>query len=601
MSEVGIGYKKPSNFKPLKALFIMSLGFFAAGVVLTQGIAHHYHYASWLEGRVYGNVFWPWAGFRWIRSPAFTFDISTIPYLVASIGAAVFGLVGGMAMTGGLSRQKTRTTHGTSRWAERADIVEAGLLDGNNKPTSLIVGGFKTNRRVEFLAHNGPESVLAYAPSRSGKGVSLVIPNLLAYESSVFVLDVKGELWDATAGWRSKMCGNHVLYHDPCSGDPGNSKFNPLDAIRVGTGYEIKDAQNVVEYLVTERRENGSSGSDHWVKSARTLVTGVSLFCLHEAWNKGEPVGPGDILATLSDPERDPRQLFEDMMNNRLGPAGGVHSAIASFGAEMQAKEARELSGIISTAVTSLAIFRDPILAEATSRSDFTISDLVSNERPVTLYLIIRPSDRDRLNDYFALIVNLLCRRLTEVLPNAENNRHELLLMLDEFSSLPPIPAVQQSLDIFAGYRIKAFIVMQDYQRLVKLYGREETISSNCKVRIAYPPNRHETAEYLSKQTGTTTVLEEFRNTSGKRFAPIASGVSKNQSLYSRPLLTADEVTRLPVPKLDENDRMIEAGASLVFCRGCFPILGIQTPFFFDKTLNERAKHPAPVMSDELH
>jgi len=172
--------------------------------------------------------------------------------------------------------------------------------------------------------------------------------------------------------------------------------------------------------------------------------------------------------------------------------------------------------------------------------------------------------------------------------------------MFDEFSSLPAIPVVHDSLDIFSGYKIHAMIFVQDYQRLVSLYSREETISANCKILVAYTPNKAETAEMFSKASGVTTVEEQFKNKSGDRFAAIPSKISESTTLYSRPLLTADEVKRLPIPGLDENDLMIKEGSALIFVRGVFPILGVQTPYFFDDVFVKRAAHPAPEFSDVL-
>lgn len=584
---------KPSKTINYLAVILLSVVVFC--IALTQLLAYHFDYAAWLGQPLVGHFYNPFRFYEWLQWGVGEYPLVVLQYGLISFFLAFMTLMSGLAYTGRFKVRK-RTTHGTSHWAVRQDLVDSNLLDTPQNDHSVLLGGWPNGSGVEYIIHSGPESVLLYAPSRSGKGVSVVGPNLLSYESSVFVLDIKGELWEQTAGWRQRSANNLVLYHDPCSEDPGNARFNPLAEIRINTSSDVRDVQNVVEYLI--KPEKGKSG-DHWILSAKTLMTGVILHVLYKGGNDGEIIGLSHVLEAITNPQQPIRELFDEMMEYPHRD-GVVHPAVAQVGADMQNKEDRELSGVVSTASSQMSIFRDPILADACSRSDFKIMDLVENEKPVSLYLIIRPSDRDRLQRYFSLLVNLVCRRLTEKLPTESEHRHHLLLMLDEFSSLPSIPIVQESLDVFAGYKVQAMIVMQDYQRLIALYGREETISSNCKVRIAYPPNRPETAELISKLTGTTTVVEKFRNTSGKLLAPMASSVSNSVNVYSRPLLTADEVMRLLVPKLDTDDRMIEAGAALIFARGCFPILGVQTPFFFDEHFIKRAAHPAPDYSDTV-
>ena len=172
--------------------------------------------------------------------------------------------------------------------------------------------------------------------------------------------------------------------------------------------------------------------------------------------------------------------------------------------------------------------------------------------------------------------------------------------MLDEFSKLPPLPIVQESLDHFAGYGIKAYIVAQDVQTLTRLYGRNETIQSNCKVRIAFTPNKLETAEMLSKMVGSETVQERTKNRSRKAVSMIDTSVSEAEGLHARPLITADEIMQLDVPVLDVDEQMVKPGSSLVFVTGCRPIKGIQTPYFMDEEMKRRSEYKAPMESDDL-
>jgi len=629
----------------------------------TQYIAAHYSYDPLLGTPIYGTLYAPHNTFKWtFQITATNPNVIAISWLLAVVVAAVttfmvFALYG--LANGG---KKRRHGHGSARWADHEDIAQARLVDAPTNKTSLIVGGFKSKKTdvVEYLIHTGPESVLAYAPSRSGKGVSLVIPNLLSFEGSAFILDVKGELWASTAGYRRDGLDQKTLFHNPSSMEVGNAKFNVFEEIRTTEPTAVKDAQLIAEYLIPSSKKGDSSGgeNDHFETSARSLLVGVCLYELNKANSYNESIKEAQkalresrsiehikallpqpdinyelendededfdeylnsinndideiefpspkivnvttLLATVTDPDLEIRDYLGEMQEYEDDRCAYVH-VIRQIATEMNAKEDREFSSVLSSMTNPLSIFRDPILANATSKSDFKLIDLIEHENAVSLYMILSPSEGERLRNYFGMIVNMLCRKLTEKMPEEDGSTHKLLLMLDEFSKLPPLPIVQESLDHFAGYGIKAFIVAQDVQTLTRLYGRNETIQSNCKVRIAFTPNKLETAEMLSKMVGTETVEERTQNRSRKSVSMIDSSVSEAEGLHGRALITVDEIMRLGVPVLDVNERMIEPGESLVFVTGCRPIRGIQTPFFMDEEMKMRSEYISPDVSDSV-
>jgi type IV secretion system protein VirD4 len=173
-------------------------------------------------------------------------------------------------------------------------------------------------------------------------------------------------------------------------------------------------------------------------------------------------------------------------------------------------------------------------------------------------------------------------------------HKHRMLLMLDEFPSFGRLEVFQEALAYLGGYGIKAFIVMQDLAQLWGAYGREESIISNCHVRIAYAPNKLETAEWLSRMTGTATVVTEDFNTSGQRFAALLGHVSRTVHESKRPLLTPDECMRLPAAVKDAAGRITEPGEVLVFVAGHSPIAATQILYFRDPVFDRRARIPAP-------
>ena len=248
-----------------------------------------------------------------------------------------------------------------------------------------------------------------------------------------------------------------------------------------------------------------------------------------------------------------------------------------------------------------LNLYVDPIISNNTSKSEFRINDLMRGEQPVSLYLVLKPNDKNRIMPLIRLIMNQLLRRLLEDLEfedgkSVKTYKHRMLLMLDEFTSLGRLGIFQESLAFMGGYGIKAYIIIQDITQLYEAYGKDESIMSNCHIRIAYAPNKVETAELLSKMSGITTVVKSYTTTSGNRVSVMLGQVTESLQEISRPLLTPDECMRLPGAIKDNNAQVIEGGDMLIFIAGQAPIYGKQILFFKDKVFLERSKVAAPKL-----
>jgi type IV secretion system protein VirD4 len=230
----------------------------------------------------------------------------------------------------------------------------------------------------------------------------------------------------------------------------------------------------------------------------------------------------------------------------------------------------------------------------------------MNHNTPVTLYLIVRAEDKDRLKPLMRLIINQMMRVLLRPEITYKDGRplmphkHRLLLMLDEFPSYGKLEVFQEALAYIAGYGIKAYLIMQDIAQLWGAYGRDESIISNCHLRVAYAPNKIETAEWLSKMVGTTTIVKEDITASGARAAAVLPNISRTYHQIARPLMTPDEVMRLRSPVKDQCDIIIEPGDMLIFVAGHAPILGTQSLYFRDPIFLERAKLPAPKGTEGL-
>ena len=357
------------------------------------------------------SFFWWWYAFD-----AYAPDVFVEGAYIAASGG-VLAIVVAVAMSVWRAREaRTAATYGSARWATRHEIRAAGLT----APDGVVLGKFERS----YLRHDGPEHVLCFAPTRSGKGVGLVVPTLLTWPGSCIVHDIKGENWHLTSGFRERH--GRVLLFDPTN--PKSAAYNPLLEVRRGE-WEVRDVQNVADVLVDP--EGSLERRNHWEKTSHALLVGAILHVLYAESDKTL----AGVAAFLSDPKRPIEVTLRAMMTTaHLGEAG-PHPVIASAARELLNKSENERSGVLSTAMSFLGLYRDPVVAKVTRYCDWRIRDLVEGTFPATLYLVVPPSDISRTKPLVRLILNQIGRRLTEDL-QAKGRRHRLLLMLDEFPAL---------------------------------------------------------------------------------------------------------------------------------------------------------------------
>lgn len=378
-------------------------------------------------------VYYPPAFFWWW----YAYDAYAPPIFIegAIIAASGGFLAVGVAIFMSVLRAREAQdvdTYGSARWAERHDVQNAGLFD----PDGVVLGKFDH----AYLRHDGPEHVLCFAPTRSGKGVGLVIPSLLTWPGSAIVHDIKGENWQLTSGFRAKH--GRVLLFDPTNAD--SAAYNPLLEVRRGE-WEVRDVQNIADILVDP--EGSLEKRNHWEKTSHALLVGAILHVLYAEPDKTL----AGVANFLSDPKRGIELTLKAMMvTAHLGDAG-PHPVIASAARELLNKSGNERSGVLSTAMSFLGLYRDPVVAKVTRRCDWRIADLVESPDPVTLYLVVPPSDINRTKPLIRLILNQIGRRLTEDLAG-HDRRHSLLLMLDEFPALGRLDFFESALAFMASY-----------------------------------------------------------------------------------------------------------------------------------------------------
>jgi type IV secretion system protein VirD4 len=560
----------------------------------------------------------PWAWMLW----AYHFE----PYaphvfeMASRITYASFFLMFATMVVLAVFRSKRTTdagSYGTARWASNKELQGVGLLEERgvilaqtndavfrsmvkaDASGDITVQWVMERCGQDLLRHHGPEHVFCFAPTRSGKGVGLVIPTLLSWTGSCVVYDIKKENWAATAGWRRSF--SHCLRFEPTS--PASVRFNPLLEIRRGL-YEVRDAQNIADILVDP--EGSLERRDHWDKTAHTIFVGAILHILYTESDKSI----AGLVRFLSDPERTIEDTLHYMLDTRHLPEG-PHPVVASCAREALNKSPNELSGVISTAMTFLGLFRDPIIAQNTAVSDFHVEDLMNSDRPVSLYIVVPPSDIDRTKPLIRLILNQMGRRLTEKMTfdqvrngSGESSdtrdeqagktsarqsvsRHRMLLMLDEFPSLGRLSFFETELAYLAGYGIKCFMIAQSLNQIEKAYGQNNSILDNSHVRVTYGALDERTAKRISDLLGQATEKRRQLNFAGSRLSPWLGHVMESEQESPRPLLTPGEILQLP-----GDDALLIVG-------GIPPYRAKKVMYYQDERFRDRAWLPAPDNEQE--
>ncbi len=337
--------------------------------------------------------------------------------------------------------------------------------------------------------------------------------------------------------------------------------------------WEVRDVQNVADVLVDP--EGSLERRNHWEKTSHALLVGAILHVLYAEQDKTL----AGVASFLSDPKRSIETTLRAMMTTRHLGEAGTHPVIASAARELLNKSENERSGVLSTAMSFLGLYRDPVVAQVTRRCDWRIRDLVEDNRPTTLYLVIPPSDISRTKPLVRLILNQIGRRLTEDL-QVKGRRHRLLFMLDEFPALGRLDFFELALAFMAGYGLKSFLIAQSLNQIEKAYGPNNAILDNCHVRVSFATNDERTAKRVSDALGTATELRAMKNYAGHRLSPWLGHLMVSRQETARPLLTPGEVMQLP------------PGDELVLVSGVPPIRAKKARYFEDPRLAERVLPP---------
>ena len=551
MKEINLAKKDPLILSI--AIFFFSL--LAGAFTATERMAYRFQFSP-LLGKSYEHIYDPFDFWFWFKKYSGIYPAARSMMLNSMLDGSLVFVIALLILTfiRGKILGKVKAPDELSHFASKHEMAKMGLLEEkgfifkkySEKEKGIYIGRYaeyakhaKNKTFQAYLKFDSNTHILYFAPTRSGKGVGFVIPNLLTYTSSMIVNDLKGENYELTAGYRAKM-GQKIYYFNPT--DVKSHVYNPLEFVRADSKEAVKDAQTVANIIVSDPM-GSSASSSHWDNTARALLTGLILYVTHNFEPEDPERSIGGIYKLMSDPQRPQVQTLDYIRVN------AKHEMAARAAAIILSKEEAERSGIISTMTRFLELWADPLVDAVTrGKSSFSIEHL--RKEPSTLYMATPTSDIDRTKPLIRIMLTQFMNLLGEKLPKKEElgkpGALEILFMLDEFPRLGKIEAIEGALPIIAGYGVKLCLITQDLNQLNKAYTKENEIMANAQLKVTYAASDPETAERISKYLGETVILRQGVSMSGKRFGSMLNQTSYSTNEQERTLMTPGQLQQLP-------------------------------------------------------
>lgn len=505
----------------------------------------------------------------WRRVPGALWALKAYPivYKPFFIGFAIGLVLTALTIVSTLFRRQK--LHGEARWARPGEVRKGKLLGD----AGIVLGKFGS----KVMRFDGSEHVLLEAPTRAGKGVGVIIPNLLDWPDSLVVLDVKQENWDNTAGYRLKELGQRVVLFNPLDAKGGTARYNPLSYINRQDPVEvINELQKIGQMLFPDP----VSGENFWAESARTAFLGVAAYVAATVDDGKDalPFTMGEVYRQFA--AGDAAKRFPKIidMRERAGKplSGGCVSALRDF----TSASPNTFTSIRQSVTAKINAWLNPYVDAATSESDFDLSEF--RDKRISLYLGVSPDDLERVAPIYGLLFQQLIDRNVRELPKDGRHPIKVLVALDEFASLGKCSVLAQAFSYVAGYGLRLLPAFQSMEQIQGVYGDKVAadIERNCAVRLVLRPAGLSDAKKISDQLGTYTFKARSRNmgTWG------GGGGSTSESDQRRPLMLPQEVEMLP-----ENDL-------IVFRRGMYATYGKKVRYYVEKKLKARTEIPAPTM-----
>ncbi len=501
----------------------------------------------------------PVAAYDPIKMPAFVWYYRGDPHVIRAMAG---GLVGGLTLLAGLIYAlwaRGAPLHGAARFARESEIKRHGFRSRDG----IVLG----RKRGRFLTFGGSEHVIVEAPTRSGKGTGIVIPNLLTWAGSVVVLDVKRENYDASAGFRSHY-GQAVYLFNPTDREGRTARYNPLAYIdRNDPDDVIIELQKIATMLFVAP----DHGEAFWANGARTGFAGVGAWL---AETSDEPLTMGAIYRHLN--EGDARGFFKrELANPTLNLSVGCRTALGDFAGGSD----NSFADVKKTITNVLGLWLNPLVDAATAASDFDLRQLRS--RPMSIYLGVSPDELDRIAPLYNLLFQQLIDLNVRELPD-ETTPVPVLVILDEFARLGRASVIASAFSYVAGYGIRLLPVIQSRSQLRGVYGEHvaDEIVANCGVEVAFTPKELRVANDLSERLG---YVGQDSVTKSLTINGLLANRSKSISEQRRALMLPQELMQFPPDKL------------ILLRGGIPPIIGTKIAYFSNRFFKKRA-FPAPIV-----
>ncbi len=463
--------------------------------------------------------------------------------------------------------RKKPNLYGEARFADLGDLRKRNMLKPDD--TALVVG----KKDGQYLYFNGQQFALLAAPTRSGKGVGIVIPNLLSYQGSVVVLDIKQENFDLTSGFRARY-GQSVYLFNPFAEDRRTHRWNPLSYVSKDPNFRVSDVQSIAAmlYPVSDLVKD-----PFWANQAQNAFVAFALYAFEQsayladqfdAPYEGPTVGGLYRLASGR-----PGQEFKAYLSELAAWPHLSPSARTAFSTLLgQANET--FASIMGTFKEPLNPWLNPVVDAATSGNDFDLRDV--RKRKMSIYVAIQPNklaeSRLILNLFFSQLINQNTRELPQANPEL---KHQCLLLLDEFTSIGRVDIIASAVSFMAGYNLRLMPIIQSMSQLESTYGKENarTIMTNHALRIIFAPREQQDANEYSEMLGYTSMRKDSVSRSRAR-----------ESSYTRTV--SDERRALMLPQ--ELKAMGDDKQILLVEGMAHPVMSEKVRYFKESTFRDR-------------
>ena len=483
-------------------------------------------------------------------------------------------------------RNRNRHSSGTARWATTRELKKLGLITkepdgvilGQSKDAKGVITGsdsFRIKRFGSLISDNSAYHTIIVGATGSGKGVGVIMPTLLTWKESVMIVDPKGESYGYTAGYRSTF--SEVFYFDPTiTAEEAKERhikpchINPLDFIP-RTPEAVAEIGNMCLAI-----HPNQSKEPFWDKMPRMMLEMLIGHVLIKGKKKSIPEAASLIMTTEKY-----ETIFENILNAyedepvpKSDPLSTVAEMVqinaAHFFNMATGQNDEQLLTHISTVKGDLGIYTNPASAEILSYSDFSLDDIMDDEKPISIYMCIPVKQIERIMPMFKLIYSLI---LKSFLGRDQKHKHKLLLLLDEFSQFKKFETIAEQIPFVRSYGIKIMAFIQSISQLNEYYGTDgaKALMDNFQLKVYLRATSPETTEYFERQLGKETLLMKKTSFSHNRKSQGVESYSESTSEQGRSLLTAEEILNLPLYEM------------IIFRPGMYPYLGKKIQHYADK------------------